>query len=68
MLDMDWSSDVSEVRSLFSRLKMRGATPTGPAIFKVLEHYHYDKLDKHRDRRAGEDRDEREGMIGGYVV
>ncbi|MHA6534372.1 vWA domain-containing protein [Paenibacillus sp. BAC0078] len=68
MLDMDWTQNVSQVRSLFSRLKMRGATPTGPAIFKVLEHYRYDTLDEHRERLSGDDHDEKEGMIGGYVV
>ncbi|KHL91752.1 hypothetical protein QW71_32890 [Paenibacillus sp. IHB B 3415] len=68
VLDMDWTRNVSEVRSLFSRLKMRGATPTGPAIFKVLEHYRYDKLDEPRDYLANGDDEAREGMIGGYVV
>jgi Ca-activated chloride channel family protein len=65
---MDWTRNVSEVRSLFSRLKMRGATPTGPAIFKVLEYYRYDKLNGHRDELRSEDDEAREGMIGGYVV
>lgn len=68
MLDIDWTRNVSEVRSLFSRLKMRGATPTGPAIFKVLEYYRYDKLEEHHDYLPGEDDGAREGMIGGYVV
>lgn len=68
VLDMDWTRNVSEVRSLFSRLKMRGATPTGPAIFKVLEYYRYDKLNGHRDELRSEDDEAREGMIGGYVV
>ncbi|ETT46954.1 MULTISPECIES: hypothetical protein [unclassified Paenibacillus] len=68
MLDIDWTRNVSEVRSLFSRLKMRGATPTGPAIFKVLEHYRYDKLEEHRNYLPGEDDGAREGMIDGYVV
>ncbi|WP_410512973.1 hypothetical protein PaeBR_00270 [Paenibacillus sp. BR2-3] len=68
VLDMDWTSDLSGVRSLFSRLRMKGATPTGPAIFKVLEHYRYDTLDEHQGRRPADDQDEREGMLGGYVV
>lgn len=67
-LDMNWTSDMTGVRSLFSKLRMRGATPTGPAIFRVLEHFRYDKLDGHHERRMLEDPDEREGMIGGYVV
>lgn len=68
MLDIDWTHDVAEIRSLFSRLKMRGATPTGPAIFKVLEHYRCDKLDEYRDDPPGGEDRAREGMIGGYVV
>lgn len=67
-LDLDWTSDMSGIRTLFSKLQMRGATPTGPAIFKVLEHYRYDTLDGHRGRESFNDHDEREGMIGGYVV
>ncbi|NQX49573.1 hypothetical protein HQN87_30175 [Paenibacillus tritici] len=68
MLDMDWTRNVSEVRSLFSRLKMRGATPTGPAIFKVLEHYRCDRLEEYRGDLPGEEDKAQEGMIGGYVV
>ncbi|WP_379137025.1 hypothetical protein [Paenibacillus sp. sgz500958] len=68
MLDADWTSDLSGIRSLFSRLRMRGATPTGPAIFKVLEHYRYDTLDEHPGRHPAEYQVEREGMFGGHVV
>ncbi|ASA25045.1 VWA domain-containing protein [Paenibacillus donghaensis] len=67
VLDLDWTNDLSGIRSLFSRMRMRGATPTGPAIFKVLEHYRYDTLDGYRSGLA-EEHNEREGMIGGYVV
>lgn len=68
MLDLDWTGNVSEVRTLFSKLKMRGATPTGPAIFKVLEHYRYDTLNEQSELQSLNRREEREGKIGGYVV
>lgn len=68
VLDTDWTSDLSGIRSLFSRIRMRGATPTGPAIFKVLEHYRYDTLNEHQGRYLAESQGDREGMLGGYVV
>lgn len=67
-LDADWTSDLSGIRSLFSRLRMRGTTPTGPAIFKVLEHYRYDTLNEHQGRYLAKEEVEGEGMLGGYVV
>ncbi|WP_025693287.1 vWA domain-containing protein [Paenibacillus zanthoxyli] len=67
VLDMDWSRNVSDIRTLFGKIRMKGATPTGPAIFKVLEHFGYDTLDEHQGRLAAHS-DEGEGMPGGYVV
>ncbi|QWU16349.1 Ca-activated chloride channel family protein [Paenibacillus sophorae] len=67
VLDMDWSRNVSDIRTLFGKIRMKGATPTGPAIFKVLEHFGYDTLNEHQGRMAAYS-DEGEGMPGGYVV
>lgn len=66
-LDLDWTSEVCKASSLFPRLRMKGATPTGPAILKVLEHYRYDTLDETRARLAEDARSETEGTYGGYV-
>ena len=37
VMDIKWTSDLGSVRSLFGRLQMKGATPTGPAIQKVID-------------------------------
>lgn len=69
VMDTGWTSDLSKLKSLFGRLQMRGATPTGPAIFKVLEYFCYDTLkEEDRQRSRSGDRDLREGMLGDYVV
>ncbi|USB33319.1 hypothetical protein [Paenibacillus sp. YPG26] len=66
VLDQDWTSDLGGVRSLFQRLVMRGATPTGPAILKVIDFFRYGTINGNQTRP--EDKDEREGMLGDYVV
>ncbi|MNS37114.1 hypothetical protein D3C72_693160 [compost metagenome] len=66
VLDQGWTSDLSGVRSLFQRLVMRGATPTGPAILKVIDFFRYGTINGNQTRP--EDNDEREGMLGDYVV
>jgi Ca-activated chloride channel family protein len=66
VMDLDWTQDLSNVRSMFQRMQMRGATPTGPAIFKVIEFYQYDKM-KGSDP-ALRNRPETDGMLGDYVV
>ncbi|WP_151737915.1 hypothetical protein [Paenibacillus tengchongensis] len=68
-LDLDFTDHIAQVRSLFSRLKMRGATPTGPAIFKVIEAFQGSiALDEPRALLTGKKHGDQEGMIGGYVV
>lgn len=56
-----WTSDMSKLSSLFTRLNMRGTTPTGPALMEVIDFF-----------RTGDygrkNRQETEGMHGGYVV
>jgi len=66
VMDLDWTQDLSGVGSLFRRMQMRGATPTGPAIYKVIEFIQYDRM-------VGSDpgfrnQSETDGMLGDYVV
>lgn len=42
VMDVGWVQDMSKVRKLFSRLQMRGTTPTGPALLHVIDYYQYD--------------------------
>lgn len=67
VMDINWTSDPGSVRSLFGRLQMRGATPTGPAIQKVIDFYRYGTLEEQQEIE-GKYRIEREGMLGDNVV
>jgi Ca-activated chloride channel family protein len=58
-LDADWTDDLAAVRGLFSKLQMRGTTPTGPAIMGVLHYYQYGNMKK--------DSRETEPEIVGYI-
>lgn len=68
VLDLDWTTNLSSVRSIFQHLAMRGATPTGPAIMKVIEFFHYGKLKGHSDEEWPIKSGRGEGMLGDYVV
>jgi Ca-activated chloride channel family protein len=66
VMDSGWTTDVSGLKSLFQRIQMKGATPTGPAIMKVIDFFRYGTLDEHQTWRGNTD--EGEGMLGDYVV
>lgn len=68
VLDLDWTTDLGSIRSIFGRLAMRGATPTGPAIMKVLEFFRYGTLKRHEANNWPEETGGGEGMLGDYVV
>lgn len=38
-LDLGWTSDLANLGRLFYKLNMRGATPTGPALIRVVQYY-----------------------------
>lgn len=40
--DLEWTDDIGRAKRLFQRLNMRGTTPTGPALLKVIDYYQYD--------------------------
>lgn len=65
VMDSNWIQDLAGVRNLFQRIQMKGATPTGPAILKVIDFFRYGTLDGKTWR--GND-GEGEGMLGDYVV
>lgn len=37
VLDCDWTGDAGRVTSLFSSIRMKGTTPTGPALLQVVD-------------------------------
>lgn len=67
VLDVDWTDDLGAARSIFQRIAMRGATPTGPAILKVMEFMQYGTLNEH-GKSWREETDGQDGILGGYVV
>ncbi|MNJ00675.1 hypothetical protein D3C73_1600760 [compost metagenome] len=67
-MDLDWTTDLGTVRSIFQRLSMRGATPTGPAILKVIEFFQYGTLKGHESKNWPEETGRGEGILGDYVV
>lgn len=64
--DVDWTPDLDGVRSLFQKLQMKGATPTGPALLKVIDYYRYGTLDGNQSWLG--DSSQEEVMLGDYVV
>ncbi|MFC5530030.1 vWA domain-containing protein [Cohnella yongneupensis] len=38
MLDAEWTSNASKIGSLFGKIRMKGTTPTGPALMQVVEY------------------------------
>lgn len=61
-LDLDWTNKVGDAAALFSRLQMRGTTPTGPALLHVVDFY------RKTDNRNRNNDDETGGMMSDYVV
>ncbi|PAD72238.1 vWA domain-containing protein [Paenibacillus campinasensis] len=66
VLDVNWTSDLDGVRSMFGRLQMKGATPTGPALLKVIEFFQYGTLGNNQSWKGHTGQEE--GMLGDYVV
>ena len=66
VMDVNWTSDLDGARGMFSRLQMRGATPTGPALLKVIEFYRYGTLEGNQSWQGHSSQEE--GMLGDYVV
>ncbi|MCM3635872.1 MULTISPECIES: vWA domain-containing protein [Paenibacillus] len=60
VLDLDWTTHLKGVHSIFPKLHMSGTTPTGPAMMKVIEYFV-----QHNDSKR---RSEMEGMLGDDVV
>jgi Ca-activated chloride channel homolog len=69
-MDLDWTGDLANLNRLFYKLSMKGTTPTGPAILKVV-HFMADRADEiHRTSRTAAEKPAagKEGMLSDYVV
>ncbi|THF74511.1 hypothetical protein [Cohnella fermenti] len=70
-LDAPWTSSTERLGSLFGRLRMRGTTPTGPALMRVIAYFHesYGKIVSEDEHPASLlKRDDTDGMRSDYVV
>jgi len=75
VMDTGWTSNMAGVKQLFSKINMKGTTPTGPALLKVLHYFRYGNIEgsgmEDADRRNTYERngtDDKGGMLGDYVV
>lgn len=76
-MDLDWTRDLANLNRLFYKLNMKGTTPTGPALLKVVQFIagdadglevedrtlHREGRDLHNRANAG-----RDGIWSDYVV
>ncbi|MFD0677119.1 MULTISPECIES: vWA domain-containing protein [unclassified Paenibacillus] len=76
-MDLDWTRDLANLNRLFYKLNMKGTTPTGPALLKVIQLMTSgiadDKISKEGDeanpgRASGRTPAGKEGILGDYVV
>ncbi|TCZ74353.1 VWA domain-containing protein [Paenibacillus albiflavus] len=69
-MDSAWTSDLAKVDKMFYKINMKGTTPTGPALLKLV-HYiastsdHMDRSERHEQPFADEGKG---GILGDYVV
>lgn len=68
-LDSGWTPSAGSLPALFSRIRMKGTTPTGPALLQVVDYYRetYGKINK-ENRNSPQERDDSGGMRSDYVV
>ncbi|MCP1312296.1 vWA domain-containing protein [Paenibacillus tyrfis] len=76
-MDIGWTRDLANLNRLFYKLNMKGTTPTGPALLKVVEFMNGSADDTYRskhnaagDRRTADSRmrSSEDGIFGDYVV
>ncbi|MEK8133004.1 VWA domain-containing protein [Paenibacillus filicis] len=73
-MDLDWTANLANVNRLFYKLNMRGTTPTGPALMKVVQFvagnadtYEYETTPA-APAQLGAGRTREEGIWSDYIV
>jgi Ca-activated chloride channel homolog len=68
--DLDWTSDLANLNHLFYKLNMKGTTPTGPALLKVVQFVngYADEIHRTSQSAAGYQPAAKDGMLSDYVV
>lgn len=69
-LDRGWTKDAASLAALFSRIRMKGTTPTGPALLQVVDYYRetYGKINREENYAPQEQSGGTGGMNSDYVV
>lgn len=77
VMDLDWTNELANLNRLFYKLNMKGTTPTGPALLKVVQFMDGDADDnKGRttapaadlSKKSGTVKPSEEGIFSDYVV
>ncbi|SFB60662.1 Ca-activated chloride channel family protein [Cohnella sp. OV330] len=70
LMDLDWTDRADRIGQIFGRISMKGTTPTGPALLRVVEFFRETcgKLETEPQQTAPERRDDTDGMRSDYVV
>lgn len=72
VMDASWTDQANRVEALFGKLRMRGTTPTGPALMRVISFYRetYGKINAEAEAgyRALFKRDDTDEARSDYVV
>ncbi|HEY0827864.1 MAG TPA: VWA domain-containing protein [Bacilli bacterium] len=75
-MDTCWTKDLAKIANLFYKLNMKGTTPTGPALFRLLQFMTHGELNQEEHRVAAYSREpydafpvnRKDGMLSDYVV
>jgi Ca-activated chloride channel family protein len=70
VMDRGWTSDLANLNKLFYKINMRGTTPTGPALMRVIRFMTgaaQDQVSDAQDITRNEGRS-KDGMLSDYVV
>ncbi|CAM3960880.1 hypothetical protein COLU111180_16830 [Cohnella lubricantis] len=70
VMDCSWTDSPGRIEALFGKLRMRGTTPTGPAIMQVIGFYleTCGRIKQEEERSPLKKRDDIDGRRSDYVV
>lgn len=63
-----WTGNLAKLDQLFYKINMKGATPTGPAIMKVIQYYLAGSIEDEATSRQAEEPHGEGGLLGDYVI
>lgn len=69
-MDSDWTSDLAKIDKMFYKINMKGTTPTGPALSKLVQYVTRTSMDAQQQSRYEQPfaDESKGGILGDYVV